>query len=84
MRRNQKDADILGAWMLTQVLHSANIASLTDQQAVVLIGKILVMRRDSVMFKGEPYRAPELVRYHHDAARTCVRLITLESMISAA
>lgn len=64
-----KDADILGTWTLTKVLDSADIASLTDQQAAALVGKVLVVRRDGVMINGEPCRAPELTRRRHDAAK---------------
>lgn len=65
----EKDADILGTWTLTKVLDSADVASLTDQQAAALVGKTVVVRRDSIMFNGEPYRAPELTRRREDAAR---------------
>jgi hypothetical protein len=68
-KKPEKDADILGTWTLTKVLDSADIASLTDQQAAALVGKVLVVRRDSVMFNGEPCRAPELTRCRHDAAK---------------
>jgi hypothetical protein len=61
--------DILGTWRLTKVLDSADIASLTTQQAAALVGKQLVIRRDSVMFNGEPCRAPELTRHRENAAR---------------
>lgn len=64
-----KDADILGTWTLTKVLDSADIASLTDQQAAALVGKVMVVRRESVMFNGEPCRAPELTRHREDAAK---------------
>jgi hypothetical protein len=67
--KSEKDVDILGTWMLTKVLDSADIASLTDQQAAALIGKVMVVRRDSVMFNGEPCRAPELTRHREDAAK---------------
>lgn len=65
----EKDADILGTWTLIKVLDSADIASLTDQQAAALVGKVMVVRRDSVMFDGQPCRAPELTRRRHDAAK---------------
>ena len=68
-KKPDKDADILGTWTLTKVLDSADIASLTDQQAAALVGKVLVVRRDSVMFNGEPCRAPESTRRRHDAAK---------------
>lgn len=68
-KKPQKDADILGTWMLTKVLDSADVASLTDQQAAALVGKVMVVRRDSVMFNGEPCRAPELTRRREDAAK---------------
>ena len=64
-----KDADILGTWTLTKVLDSADVASLTDEQAAALVGKVVVIRRDSVMFDGEPCRAPELTRHREDAAK---------------
>lgn len=65
----EKDADILGTWTLTKVLDSADVASLTDQQAAALVGKTVVVRRNSIMFNGEPYRVPELTRRREDAAR---------------
>jgi hypothetical protein len=65
----EKDADILGTWTLTKVLDSADVASLTDEQAEALIGKTVVVRRDSIMFNGEPCRAPELTRHREDAAK---------------
>lgn len=68
-KKPEKDADILGTWTLTKVLDSADIASLTDQQAAALVGKVLVVRRDSVMFNGESCRAPELTRRRQDAAK---------------
>lgn len=68
-KQREKDADILGTWTLTKVLDSADVASLTDQQAAALVGKTVVVRRDSIMFNGEPYRAPELTRHLEDAAR---------------
>lgn len=68
-KRPGKDAVILGTWTLTKVLDSADIASLTDQQAAALVGKTMVVRRDSVMFNGEPCRAPDLVGHRADAAK---------------
>ncbi|MBD8565435.1 hypothetical protein IFU01_14315 [Oxalobacteraceae sp. CFBP 8763] len=68
-KKPDKDADILGIWTLTKVLDSADIASLTDQQAAALVGKVLVVRRDSVMFNGDPCRAPGLTRRRQDAAK---------------
>jgi hypothetical protein len=63
------DADILGTWTITKVLDSADVASLTDKEAAALVGKKLVVRRDSVLFNGEPYRAPDLTRHREDAAK---------------
>lgn len=63
-----QDAYILGTWTLSKVLDSADLASLTDEQAAALIGRTLVVQRDSVMFDGEPCRAPELTRHREDAA----------------
>jgi hypothetical protein len=68
-KKPEKDADILGTWTLTKVLDSADVASLTDQQAAALVGKLMVVGRDSVMFDGEPCRAPELTRHREDAAK---------------
>jgi hypothetical protein len=68
-RQPEKDAGILGIWRLTKVLDSADVASLTDQQAAALVGKVMVVRRDSVIFNGEPCRAPELTRHREDAAK---------------
>ncbi|TFW28939.1 hypothetical protein [Massilia horti] len=68
-KQPEKDADILGTWTLTKVLDSADVASLTDQQAAALVGKTVVVRRDSVMFNGEPCRAPELTRHREEAAK---------------
>lgn len=68
-KQPEKDADILGTWTLTKVLDAADVASLTDQQAAALVGKTVVVRRDSIMFNGEPYRAPELTRHREDAAK---------------
>lgn len=68
-KRPEKDAVILGTWTLTKVLDSADIASLTDQQAAELVGKTMVVRRDSVMFNGEPCRAPDLAGHRVDAAK---------------
>jgi hypothetical protein len=65
----EKDADILGTWTLTKVLDSADVASLTDEQAAALVGKVMVVRRDSVMFNGEPCRAPELTRHREPTAK---------------
>ena len=45
------------------------LASLTDQEAAVFVVKTMVVRRDSVMFDGEPCRAPALTRHREDAAR---------------
>ncbi len=64
-----KDADILGTWTLTKVLDSADAASMTDEQAAALVGKTMVVRRDSLTFNGEPYSAPELTRRREDAAK---------------
>jgi hypothetical protein len=64
-----KDADILGTWTLTKVLDSADVASLTDEQAAALVGKTMVVRRDGVMVDGEPCREPELTRHREDAAK---------------
>jgi len=64
-----KDADILGTWTLTKVLDSADIASLTDEQAAALVGKTMVVRRDGVVVDGEPCREPELTRHREDAAK---------------
>ena len=68
-KKPDKDADILGTWTLTKVLDSADIASLTDQQAAALVGTVLIVRRDGVVINGEPCRAPELTRRRHDAAK---------------
>jgi len=65
-KKPEKDVDILGTWALTKVLDTADIFSLTDQQAVALVGKVLVVRHDSVIFSGEPYREPELNRRRHN------------------
>jgi hypothetical protein len=64
-----KDADILGTWTLMKVLDSADIASLTDEQAAALVGKTMVVRRDGVMVDGEPCREPELTRHREEAAK---------------
>jgi hypothetical protein len=64
-----KDADILGTWTLAKVLDSADIASLTDEQAAALVGKTMVVRRDGVVVDGEPCREPELTRHREDAAK---------------
>jgi len=77
-----KDADILGTWTLTKVLDSADNASLTDQQAAALVGKVLVVRRDSVMFNGELCRAPQLMRRRHDAAKYVREGITPDLAVS--
>jgi hypothetical protein len=68
-KQPEKDADIFGTWTLTKVLDSADVASLTDEQAAALVGKTMVVRRDSVMFDGEPCREPELTRHREDAAK---------------
>lgn len=68
-KKPEKDADILGTWTLTKVLDSADVASLTDLQAAALVGKVVVVRRDSVTFNGELCRAPELTRHREDAAK---------------
>jgi hypothetical protein len=68
-KQPEKDADIRGTWTLTKVLDSADVASLTDQQAAALVGKVMVVRRDSVMFNGELCRAPELTRHREPAAK---------------
>ncbi|HZV66026.1 MAG TPA: hypothetical protein VFG03_14065 [Telluria sp.] len=68
-KQPENDADILGTWTLVKVLDSADVASLTDKQAAALVGKTMVVRRDSVMFNGEPCRAPELTRHREDAAQ---------------
>jgi len=68
-KQPEKDADILGTWTLAKVLDSADVASLTDKQAAALVGKTMVVRRDSVMFNGEPCRAPELTRHREETAR---------------
>lgn len=65
---SQKDADILDTWTLTDVLDSAAVTTLTDQQAAALVGKV-VARRKSVTFNGDPCRAPELTRHREDAAK---------------
>jgi hypothetical protein len=67
--RPDKDADILGTWTLTKVLDSADVASLTDEQAAALVGKTMLVRRDGVVFNGEPCREPELTRHREDAAK---------------
>jgi hypothetical protein len=67
--RLDKDADILGTWTLTKVLDSADISSMTDEQATAMLGKIMVVRRDGVVFNGEPCREPELTRHRVDAAK---------------
>jgi hypothetical protein len=68
-KQPDKDADILGTWTLTKVLDSADVASLSDEQVAALVGKTMVVRRDSVMFDGEPCREPELTRHREDAAK---------------
>lgn len=64
-----KDTDILGTWTLTKVLDSADVASMTDEQAAALVGKTMVVRRDGVVVDGEPCREPELTRHREDAAK---------------
>lgn len=68
-KKPEKNADILGTWTLTKVLDSADVASLTDQQAAELVGKVMVVRRDSVTFNGRLCRAPEFTRHREDAAK---------------
>jgi hypothetical protein len=68
-KQPDKNADILGTWTLTKVLDSADVASLTEQQAADLVGKSVVVRRDSFMFNGEPYRAPSLTRHQEPTAK---------------
>lgn len=68
-KKPDMDADILGTWTLTKVLDSADVASLNNQQAAALVGKVMVVRRDSVMFNEEPCRAPELTRHREDTAK---------------
>jgi hypothetical protein len=68
-KKPEKDADTLGTWRLTKVFDSADIASLTDQQAAALVGKVLIVRRDGVVINGEPCRAPELTHRRHDTAK---------------
>jgi hypothetical protein len=65
----EKDADIFGTWTLTKILDSADVASINDKQAAKLIGKTMVVRRDAVLFNGEPCRAPDLTRHHEPAAK---------------
>jgi hypothetical protein len=65
----EKDADIVGTWTLTKVLDAADVASMDDKQAAALVGKTMVVRRDSVVFNGEPCRAPELTRHREPAAK---------------
>jgi hypothetical protein len=65
----ENEVPILGTWTLTKVLDSADIVSLTDQQAAALVGKTMVVRRDSVMFNGEPCRAPDLAGHTEAAAK---------------
>lgn len=65
----QKDPGILGTWTLTKVLDSADIASMDDKQAAALVGKTVVVRRDSVVFDGEPCRAPELTPRRESTAK---------------
>lgn len=63
------DADILGTWKLTKVLDSADVASMGERGAAALLGKTLVVRRDSVSFAGEPCRPPELTRHREPTAQ---------------
>jgi hypothetical protein len=65
----KKKADIVGTWTLTRVLDSADVASMDDQQAAALVGKKIVVRHDSVVFDGEPCRAPEMSRHREPAAK---------------
>lgn len=65
----EKNAYIFGTWTLTKVLDSADVASMDDKQAAALVGKTMVVRRDSVVFDGEPCRAPELTRHREPAAK---------------
>jgi hypothetical protein len=68
-KQPEKDTDILGTWMLTKVRDSADVASLTDEQAAALVGKTMIVRRDGVVVDGEPCREPELTRHREDAAK---------------
>lgn len=65
----EKEAEIFGTWRLTKVLDSADVASIDDKQAAALVGKTIVVRPDSVVFDGEPCRAPELTRHREPAAK---------------
>lgn len=65
----RQNGDILGTWRLTKVLDSADVASRDDKQAAELVGKTMVVRRDSVIFNGEPCPAPELTRHREPAAK---------------
>jgi hypothetical protein len=65
----EKDADIFGTWTMTKLLDSADVASMDDKQAAALVGRTMVVRRDSVVFNGEPCRAPELTRHREPAAK---------------
>ena len=66
-KKPEKDADIPGP--LTEVLDSADVASLAGQQAAALVGKVMVVLRHSVTFNREPCRALELRRRREDAAK---------------
>jgi hypothetical protein len=61
--------DILGAWKLTKVLDSSEIASLDDKEAARLVGKTLVIRPDKVTLAGETCEDPEFERHYEDTAK---------------
>jgi hypothetical protein len=64
-----KNADILGTWKLTKVLDSAEITSMDDKEAALLVGKKLIVESDKISIAGETCDAPNFERHQEPAAK---------------
>ena len=62
-------ADLLGAWRITRVLDSSDIAALDDKQAAQLVGKSLVVGRDEISLAGVTCKEPDFAHHFEDTVR---------------
>ena len=62
--------DIVGRWTVTRVLDSAAVAGMSDRQARKLIGKQILIDKESLSFNGRTCRQPGYQRSVEDLPRS--------------
>lgn len=64
------NADIYGRWKVAKVLDFADITAMSERDAKKLVGKMLIVAKDKLVFDGETCDAPSYERTVEDTAKT--------------